>query len=236
MNMLNFHFGQLGLREQIILGAALSVVLFGVFYWLLSVFSGARRGRVVRVSWRRGGQRSSPAAPVADRQLSAAPAVEGRPEEPIAYRQLSAVLAVEVSRRKPINKSAYRLLIEIEKAISENAPRARVLAEVGMGAFLSTGKPGEQSPDDKAAFWAFNAKRVDFLVIDGRGNPAFAVEYQGTGHYLDNTADGRDAVKKAALRSGGVELVEIHAHMSAEEQNALLAGAIRRNCVEAGKS
>jgi hypothetical protein len=215
--MLNFHFGQLGLREQIILGAALSVVLFGVFYWLLSVFSGARRGRGVRVSWRRGWRRS-------------------RPEEPVVDRQLSAVLAVEVSRRKPINKSAYRLLIEIEKAIRENAPRARVLAEVGMGAFLSTGKPGEQSPDDKAAFWAFNAKRVDFLVIDGWGNPAFAVEYQGTGHYLDNTADGRDAVKKAALRSGGVELVEIHAHMSAEEQNALLAGAVRRNCVEAGKS
>lgn len=142
--------------------------------------------------------------------------------------QLSALRATTVVSRRPINKSAYRVLLMIERTLRNDAPRARVLAEVGMGAFLSTGEQRDRLPNDKMAFGAFNSKRVDFLVIDAFGEPCFAVEYQGNGHHLGSTAAGRDVLKREALRLGGVELVEIHAHTSEEEALALLAGAVRR--------
>lgn len=151
-------------------------------------------------------------------------------------RQLSALRSSKIVPKKPINKTAYRVMVDLERELRARAPKARVLAEVGMGGFLSTGGGGDLLPEDREAFSAFVAKRVDFLVIDGFGNPAFAVEFQGGGHYLGDTAAGRDAVKKEALRLAGVELVEIQNHASAEERRALIAGAIRRNCVAGGGS
>ena len=142
--------------------------------------------------------------------------------------QLSALRATTVISRRPINKSAYRVLLMIERNLRNEAPRARVLAEVGMGAFLSTGEQRERLANDKMAFGAFNSKRVDFLVIDAFGEPCFAVEYQGNGHHLGSGSAGRDVLKREALRLGGVELVEIHAHTSEEEALALLSGAVRR--------
>lgn len=149
-------------------------------------------------------------------------------------RQLSALRSSKIVPKKPINKTAYRVMVDLERELRTRAPKARVLAEVGMGGFLSTGGGGDLRPEDREAFSAFVAKRVDFLVIDGFGNPAFAVEFQGGGHYLGDTAAGRDAVKKEALRLAGVELVEIQNHASAEERRALIAGAIRRNCMSSG--
>jgi hypothetical protein len=142
--------------------------------------------------------------------------------------QLSALRATTVVARRPINKSAYRVLLMIERTLRGDAPRARVLAEVGMGAFLSTGEQRDRLPNDKMAFGAFNSKRVDFLVIDAFGEPCFAVEYQGNGHHLGSTSAGRDVLKREALRLGRVELVEIHAHTSEEEALVLLSGAVRR--------
>ncbi len=149
-------------------------------------------------------------------------------------RQLSALRSSKIVPKKPINKTAYRVMVDLERELRARAPKARVLAEVGMGGFLSTGGGGDLLPEDREAFSAFVAKRVDFLVIDGFGNPAFAVEFQGGGHYLGDTAAGRDAVKKEALRLAGVELVEIQNHASAEERRALIAGAVRRNCMTSG--
>lgn len=142
----------------------------------------------------------------------------------VVDRQLAALQRSDVVKKKPINRSAYQLLVQIEQSIKQHAPRSRVLAEVGMGAFMGTRLV------DREAFRSFVAKRVDFLVIDGAGNPAFAVEFQGSGHYLGDSAAGRDAVKKTALRMAGIELVEIHDHVSEDERKALIVGALLRNC------
>ncbi|WP_287884077.1 MULTISPECIES: DUF2726 domain-containing protein [Paracoccus] len=142
--------------------------------------------------------------------------------------QLSALRATNVTAHRPINKSAYRVLLMIERTLRSEAPRARVLAEVGMGAFLSTRRQGNLTAEDKTAFGAFNSKRVDFLVINSFGEPCFAVEYHGSGHHLGNTAAERDVLKREALRLGGVELVEIHTHTSEDEALALLSGAVGR--------
>ncbi|MFG1404095.1 DUF2726 domain-containing protein [Xanthobacter sediminis] len=138
--------------------------------------------------------------------------------------QLSALRRSNITKKTPINKSAYRVLVQIERAIKKEAPRCRVLAEVGMSAFICT------SHQDKEAFRSFFAKRVDFLVIDAIGNPAFVVEFQGSGHHLHGTAAGRDAVKKEALRLAEIELLEIHHYTSDEERSIMIVGALRRNC------
>jgi len=99
-----------------------------------------------------------------------------------------------------------------------------------MGAFLSTAGGNYLSPDDKLAFYSFNAKRVDFLIIDGYGQPAFVVEYQGSGHHMSGTAAERDMLKREAIRKTTIELVEIFDHHSDEEIYSLLHGAVKRNC------
>lgn len=139
--------------------------------------------------------------------------------------QLHAIQTAKLAARKPINASAYQVLVALEKEISNLAPRSRVLAEVGLGSFITTS--GDLG---KTAFRAIAAKRADFLVIDHLGNPAFAVEYHGSGHHMSDTAAARDAIKKEALRRAGIELVEIYAHSGTDERSALIRGAIQRNC------
>ncbi len=149
---------------------------------------------------------------------------------PTTNARLSALQASSVTVKKPINKEAYRILLKIEKILTSDAPKARVLAEVGMGAFLSTAGGGDLLPEDKLAFSSFNAKRVDFLIIDGFGQPAFIVEYQGSGHHMGGTAGERDMLKREAIRQARIELVEIFDHHSDVEIYSLLHGAVQRNC------
>lgn len=113
--------------------------------------------------------------------------------------------------------------------LSSDAPKARVLAEVGMGAFLTTGDGGGLLSDAKLAFTSFNAKRVDFLIIDAFGQPTFVVEDRGSGHHLGSTAVERDMLKREAIRRAGIELVEIFNFHSDAEVFSLLQGAVQRN-------
>ena len=63
--------------------------------------------------------------------------------------------------------------------------------------------------DDKDAFWAINAKRVDLLIVDADCQPLHAVEFQGAGHHMREETAARDAVKKEALRRAGIGYVEV---------------------------
>ena len=76
----------------------------------------------------------------------------------------------------------------------------RVFAQVPYGEVLGT--------PDRDAFRAINSKRADILVVDARGMPVAAIEVQGAGHYQGD-ARARDAVKRAALESAGVPLIEV---------------------------
>lgn len=158
-------------------------------------------------------------------------------QQGVLEKQLEALRATTIKTKRPVNKSAFQIWLALERAIKIHAPRSRVMPEVGMGAFLNTSSDGQISWDDKEAFRAFVAKRVDFLVVDDFGNPAFAVEYHGSGHYIGDTAASRDVVKREALRLAGVELVEVHGHTSDTERDALIVGAIQRNCkVQSGQA
>lgn len=157
-------------------------------------------------------------------------------QQGVLEKQLEALRSTTIKTKRPVNRSAFQIWLALERAIKIHAPRSRVMPEVGMGAFLNTSSDGQISWDDKEAFRAFVAKRVDFLVVDDFGNPAFAVEYHGSGHYIGDTAASRDVVKREALRLAGVELVEVHGHTSDTERDALFVGAIQRNCkVQSGQ-
>lgn len=207
----------------------MEIVLIAVVIGVVAAFrfsGGRKRSRRYRSRYNRYPRPSGKVIPWTS--PVAPPVVNGGDGKVTVDEQLSALRATNVVSRRPINRSAYRVLLMIERTLRSEAPRARVLAEVGMGAFLSTGDQRDRLPGDKTAFGAFNSKRVDFLVIDAVGEPCFAVEYQGNGHHMGSSAAGRDVLKREALRLGGVELVEIHAHTSEEEALALLSGAVCR--------
>lgn len=143
--------------------------------------------------------------------------------------QLRFVEQVGLYPRRPINKEAFRTFARIEKYVKESGRGCRILAEVGLGAFIGT--DGESASENacKRAFNSYNSKRVDFLVIDPWGKPAVAIEYHGSGHYLSEDAAARDAVKKRALERAGVELLEVYQYSDPEETLAGFRSALGRH-------
>ena len=164
--------------------------------------------------------RSTTPSPVQDTPASTDSS--GKPD------RLALLQRATVKARRPINPEAYKILLILEKVVAESAPRARVLAEVGLGAFLGTEKDG--GDDDDRAYWTFANMRADFLVIDGRGNPALVVEYQGTGHHLSNTTPERDMLKREALRKASVKLVEIGSDEAEDVVRVRLMDHVRAAC------
>ncbi|MBB5684394.1 DUF2726 domain-containing protein [Sphingobium boeckii] len=99
-----------------------------------------------------------------------------------------------------MNKSETRVFAALERAVSEESPRWRVMAQVSLGEILA-------SPNEEA-YRAINSKRVDFLLIDEAGMPLHAIEYQGAGHHQGSAA-ARDAVKREALRRAEIGYIEV---------------------------
>lgn len=121
---------------------------------------------------------------------------------PDSADQLRYVMAAEFKARALLNKPERRLLAVIDKALAENTVGWRAMGQVNLGEILWS--------DDKEAFWAINAKRVDLLIVDADCQPLHAIEFQGTGHHQDgNAAAARDAVKREALRRAGIGYVEV---------------------------
>ncbi len=119
-----------------------------------------------------------------------------------AADQLRTVMAASFKARPLLNKPERRLLAHLDRILAEDAPGWRAMGQVSLGEILWS--------DDKDAFWAVNAKRVDLLIVDADCQPLHAIEFQGTGHHqTGNAAAARDAVKKEALRRAGIGYVEI---------------------------
>jgi len=118
-----------------------------------------------------------------------------------AADQLRAVMRASFRARPLLNKPERRLLSVLDKAVAEENPGWRVMGQVSLGEILSS--------ENKDAFWAINAKRVDLLIVDEDCAPVQAIEFQGTGHHIGEEAAARDAIKKEALRRAGIGYVEI---------------------------
>lgn len=118
-----------------------------------------------------------------------------------AAEQLRCVMEATFKPRPLLNKPERRLLSVIDQSLKEDCPGWRAMGQVSLGEILWS--------DDKDAFLAINAKRVDLLIVDENCQPLHAIEFQGTGHHIGNETAARDAVKKEALRRAGIGYVEV---------------------------
>jgi hypothetical protein len=132
-----------------------------------------------------------------------------------AAGQLTTVSRAKFTSRPLLNKSEANVFTALDKAVIARNPGWQVMAQVSLGEFLA-------SPD-KNAFLSVNSKRVDFALMDERCCVVHALEYQGSGHHVGNSAAARDAVKKEALRKAGIGYHEVVAgHTTAGELRALV--------------
>ena len=129
--------------------------------------------------------------------------------------QLRAARAAAYAPRPIMNRTEFARFAWLE-AWARGTPY-RVFAQVPYGEFLGT--------KDEAAFRSVNSKRADLLIVDARGLPAVVIEVQGSGHYQGD-ARARDAVKRAALASAGVPLVELFPGQDEAETVALIEDAL----------
>ena len=134
-------------------------------------------------------------------QFKAVP-LTGTPERTTfdATEQLRLVMEADFQSRALLNAGERRLLVHLDKILSEEAPGWRAMGQVSLGEILAS--------EEKDAYFAINSKRVDLLIVDHECRPLHAVEFQGKGHH-QGTAAARDAVKKEALRRAGIGYVEV---------------------------
>lgn len=119
-----------------------------------------------------------------------------------ATDQLACVMDAAFTSRPLLNRPEATLFKALDAAVIARNPGWQVMAQVSLGEFLA-------SPD-KDAYWAVNAKRVDFALMDPEARVTHAIEYQGSGHHLaGGAAAARDAVKKEALRKAGIGYHEV---------------------------
>jgi Protein of unknown function (DUF2726) len=199
---------------------AVFIALVGLIYWAgTQFFSGTRARKTTSTATatsfgRREGPppapvRSGPAPPKTARPNSA------RPNLKDTAQQLDAVAAASFQTQRLMNHSEFDAFRTIEKEVAAARKGYRVFAQVNLGEIM------ESQNDDayKSAFHSINAKRVDILITNGGGWPALAIEYQGEGHYQGD-AEGRDAVKKEALRKAGIGYLEIFPDDTADQIRA----------------
>lgn len=152
--------------------------------------------------------------------------------EPPRPGQLDAVSGVAFRHRPVLNKEERRAFLLVESFLADCAPGYRILAQISLGEVLSVVDDGLSRREAERAFLAVNAKRLDLGIVDDGFALVAAIEYHGSGHFQGN-ARVRDAVKREALRSAGVPLVEIHEGTPIEELALRLSEILENHRVRA---
>ena len=120
--------------------------------------------------------------------------------------QMEAISLVKFERTRILNASEAQLLPILEAVVTDAGLGHRVMAQTSLGELI---RPisGDKSKWARANA-SINSKRLDFAIVNSKGYLAVAVEYQGSGHY-HNQSFIRDAVKREALRKAGVPMIEV---------------------------
>ena len=203
-----------------------------VFVMALGALKSYRDGQARRGSWRRKSwtprtaprttQKSSVVSVPFGTSAARSPSTVAKPASTSGSHQLDAVAGTQFRKQKLLNGPEYRLFCQLEDLLPGIAPGHRLMAQTSM-AELVLPAGNREDPAWKKAFNAINAKRLDFAIIDPAGYLACAIEYQGSGHYIDaDTTFMRDAVKREALRRAGVPLIEIDSNFEKEDVEASL--------------
>ena len=132
---------------------------------------------------------------------------------------------VEWRTKALMNAAEFRIFQQLDQLVAGAAGGQRLFSQVSMGEILRVDfRSGDRSACT-SAFNRVNAKRVDYLIIDRKGFPLVAIEYQGSGHYQSNAAT-RDRIKREAFRLAGVPFVEVARQGLSERQLADLRGIL----------
>lgn len=118
-----------------------------------------------------------------------------------AAEQLKVVMRAKFRKRPLLNKSERRLLSVVDAILAEEWSGMRAMGQVNLGEILWS--------EDREAYFAINAKRVDLLIVDEDCQPLLAVEFQGSGHHMSDCTAARDAAKREALRRAGIGYAEV---------------------------
>jgi Protein of unknown function (DUF2726) len=117
-------------------------------------------------------------------------------------QQLTAVTEQQITYRKSrvMGRGEFDLFRSAMSVTGQPLPRGEypfyVFPQVALGQILRT-EPASGAAAD-AAYRAINSKRCDLLLADRSGLPVAVLEFQGSGHYVGDTAQQRDEIKRRA--------------------------------------
>jgi hypothetical protein len=120
---------------------------------------------------------------------------------------------------KPLLNGEEREIYSRIKELLAVAPYSQFLlmAQVSLGELFNTRPFGDH--EAAAAYYAFNARRSDLVIIDREGNPVLIVEYQGGGHYK-KTYYLRDEIKRRVFQRAKIRALEIAGNLTPQEAAA----------------
>jgi hypothetical protein len=149
--------------------------------------------------------------------------------DPVALRdparQMHAISLIEFETQPLLNRSESRLLPALESATRGFGQGHRLMAQTSMGEILRPKSYDDTDAAHRDAYFAINAKRLDFAVFNRFGHLVVAIEYQGHAHY-HATSFMRDAVKREVLRKAGVAFLELPAGIEPAAAAALLTAQL----------
>ncbi len=139
-------------------------------------------------------------------QLDEAPSVKDEKiqsaEDEDLKRQIKYVTDTSYVEHKIINDEAVKVFYIIEEWLNNRGMKERVFPEIPLYVYLETSY--------RLARTAIGHKRTDFVIVNKYGDVECAIEYQGSGHFIDEkAAKESDAIKAAALAHAGIPLIEI---------------------------
>lgn len=130
-----------------------------------------------------------------------------RPKTSAFRRTLKAIRRAPIKPRVVLNQPERKVYRDLSNLVAQSCSHT-LLTQVSMGEFLRIDGKRVSKSIWLTAFNAFNAKRVDFLIVDADWVPCVVIEYQGTGHGLGNAAS-RDAIKRAVCARASIPMVEV---------------------------
>lgn len=119
--------------------------------------------------------------------------------------QLQAVTRTRFNKKRVLNPEEGKLFWILIKAIPDK--QFHLLSQVSLGEIFK---------HDGDEFKYINCKRADFCYVNKNFEPFMLIEYNGSGHYL-NDSHTRDEIKRVACDSAGIHYITITYHEDLQE-------------------
>ena len=128
-------------------------------------------------------------------------------------KQLKYIEEAVFSKKYVMNISEGHLYEFLTHMIHKYKYPLRVFPQVSLGEILKTGS--------NAAFFSVNSKRVDFVIAGIDNEPFAVIEYQGAGHYQNNSRK-RDLIKRISCEKAGIKYFKCQPNIQGMNSNQLL--------------